>query len=224
MAVVSATGARLAGVHKALFELDAKLLQHMHRGRKERLNKTMKLITHMGDPIGWAALTGGLAICGPQGRALVKRAVPSAVAAVITSYALKLAFGRPRPRVGIDNLEALVRDPDKYSFPSAHAASSTAIAVRTAIDAPTAGVPLSVLASLISFSRIYVGVHYPLDVLAGVILGSVTAVTEPLWMTILKVNARSTAQAIRAVWLRGKAVDRGLQPEDLQPPRASADR
>lgn len=219
-----AMGAHLTGLHKALFELDAKLLSHMHGHRKERLNRTMKLVTHMGDPLGWAALTGGMAATGKKGRILVREAVPAAISAVTVSYLLKVAFGRPRPRVGIDNLEALVRDPDKYSFPSAHAASSTAIAVSTAVRAPNVGVPLAVLAALISFSRIYVGVHYPLDVAAGILVGGAVALTEPVWKPVALANARSSARAIRAVWLRERAVDRGLPLADRPRPAASEDR
>lgn len=221
---VYAMGARLTGLHKALFELDAKLLRHMHGRRKARLNRAMKLVTHMGDPLGWAALTGGMAVTGKKGRMLVRQAVPPALAAVSVSYVLKVAFGRPRPRVGMDNLEALVRDPDKYSFPSAHAASSTAIAVGTALRAPAVGIPLAVLATLISFSRIYVGVHYPLDVAAGILVGGSVAMTEPVWRPVVNANVKSSARAIRAVWLRERAVDRGLPPGDLPPPAASADR
>lgn len=224
MPSVYAMGARLTGLHKALFELDERLLRHMQRRRKERLNQAMKLITHMGDPLGWAALTGGMAATGKSGRLLVRASIPPAVAAVTVSYVLKVAFGRPRPRVGIGNLEALVRDPDRYSFPSAHAASSTAIALSTALRAPAVGIPLAVLAALISFSRIYVGVHYPLDVAAGILVGGTVAVTEPVWKPVVLANARSSARAIRAVWLRERAVDRGLPPGDLPPPAASADR
>lgn len=221
---VYAMGARLTGLHKALFELDAKLLRHMQGRRKARLNRAMKLVTHMGDPLGWAALTTGMAATGKNGRALVLAAIRPGVAAVSVSYVLKLAFGRPRPRVGIDNLEALVRDPDKYSFPSAHAASSTAIAVSTMLRAPAVGTPLAVLAVLISFSRIYVGVHYPLDVAAGVMVGGLVAVGEPVWRPVVEANARSSARAIGAVWLRERAVDRGLPPGDRPRREASASR
>lgn len=64
-----------------------------------------------------------------------------------------------------------------FSFPSGHTASSFAAAVVIFILCPKkAGVPVLVLAFLIMLSRLYVGVHYPTDVLAGMITGTLTAV------------------------------------------------
>ena len=61
----------------------------------------------------------------------------------------------------------LVELPSTYSFPSGHATVSFACATVLALAVPRLRVPLFALAALISFSRVYVGVHYPFDVLAA---------------------------------------------------------
>jgi undecaprenyl-diphosphatase len=58
-----------------------------------------------------------------------------------------------------------------HSFPSGHATVAFACATVLALAVPRLRVPLFVLAALIAFSRVYVGVHYPFDVLAGAVLG-----------------------------------------------------
>jgi undecaprenyl-diphosphatase len=62
-----------------------------------------------------------------------------------------------------------------HSFPSFHAATSFACAAVLASFAPRLRIPLYTLAVLISISRLYNGVHFPLDVLAGALLGLITA-------------------------------------------------
>jgi undecaprenyl-diphosphatase len=89
----------------------------------------------------------------------------------------KVATDRERPPVTIAEPEALVELPGSSSFPSGHSATSFACATLLAYLMPRFAIPLYVLAALIAFSRSYVGVHYPLDVLAGAALGFVTAVS-----------------------------------------------
>jgi undecaprenyl-diphosphatase len=86
----------------------------------------------------------------------------------LTTNGLKSAIGRARPDV-----DALVGRPLTSSFPSGHAASSFACATVLGAFAPSLRVPLYVLAALIACSRVYVGVHYPVDVLAGAFWGVV---------------------------------------------------
>jgi undecaprenyl-diphosphatase len=87
------------------------------------------------------------------------------------SGALKVQLARDRPPVVDPDPEPLMRLPGTHSFPSGHATVSFACATVLALAVPRLSVPLFVLAALISFSRVYVGVHYPFDVLAGALLG-----------------------------------------------------
>ena len=87
------------------------------------------------------------------------------------SAALKQWFERDRPPLSNPDPEPLVDLPATHSFPSGHATVSFACATVLALAVPRLRVPLYALATLISLSRVYVGVHYPLDVLAGAALG-----------------------------------------------------
>jgi undecaprenyl-diphosphatase len=97
-------------------------------------------------------------------------AATSLVASLVTT-ALKYPVGRERPPSIVLDPEPLMEVPTTSSFPSGHALSSFACAVVLARIAPPLAVPAFVLAALIGCSRVYVGVHYPLDVVAGSVLG-----------------------------------------------------
>jgi undecaprenyl-diphosphatase len=88
------------------------------------------------------------------------------------SSALKVTFDRVRPSDRFDDPEPLLRVAHTPSFPSGHAATSFACAATLARYVPRRiAIALYVLAALISWSRVYVGAHYPLDVFAGALLG-----------------------------------------------------
>jgi undecaprenyl-diphosphatase len=92
------------------------------------------------------------------------------------SGVLKEWSRRDRPPVADPDPTPLVDLPVTFSFPSGHATVSFACATTLALAVPRLSWPLFALATLISFSRVYVGVHYPFDVLAGAALGVVIAI------------------------------------------------
>jgi undecaprenyl-diphosphatase len=103
-------------------------------------------------------------------------AVPAVVVlADLAASGLKVATDRRRPEETLDGIDVLVTTPSTASFPSGHAATSFAAAVVLAVALPALAPAFFVLAALVGFSRLYVGVHFPLDVLAGAALGAALA-------------------------------------------------
>lgn len=92
-------------------------------------------------------------------------------AADLLAIALKGAFDRERPYEVVAAADPLLRWDIGGSLPSGHAATSAAGAFILAYLLGRGGLVLALLAVAIGFSRVYVGVHYPLDVLAGALLG-----------------------------------------------------
>ena len=95
-------------------------------------------------------------------------AVPTALC---VNAVVKRVVRRPRPQ--LRGLAPVGRAPSTPSFPSGHAATSFAAARAIGTLAPGARGPLLAAAGLMSLTRSYLGVHYPSDVLAGAVLGSV---------------------------------------------------
>ena len=114
------------------------------------------------------------------------------------SGALKVWVGRDRPPLSDPIPEPLVELPSTSSFPSGHATVSFACATVLALAVPRLRAPLFVLAALIASSRVYVGVHYPFDVLAGAVLGLLLgvgiAIARRMLATALRRSAPPTQQ------------------------------
>lgn len=86
---------------------------------------------------------------------------------------IKRTVGRPRPSLG-SSCAALIAEPDRFSFPSGHAAAAMSLAVGYGAAFPSAAPLLAGIATVVGFSRVALAVHYPGDVLAGQVLALLT--------------------------------------------------
>jgi membrane-associated phospholipid phosphatase len=116
----------------------------------------------------WFALGAAGAALDPARRSRWRRGTLAIGGAYAANQAIKLAVRRQRPQLA--DLPPLMRTPTQLSFPSAHAATSAAAVHAFWHLLPW--MPLRGTALAMSFSRLYLGVHYPSDIVAGVLLGA----------------------------------------------------
>lgn len=111
-----------------------------------------------------------------------------AACGVLTNFVLKPLVARPRPCHTYLEQPLLVTRPSDYSFPSGHTMSSFGAALIIYNADTMLGIVAFVFAFLMAFSRLYLFVHYPSDVLTGMVLG-VSAATEPLILVFAALTA-----------------------------------
>lgn len=155
---------------KNIFEFDLRIYNFLVSHRNESLNTFFTIITTLGNALTLIVITALSIILFKDKK--YKILIPLNLAAIgLLNYVLKHIFLRPRP----NNLRLI--DEKGYSFPSGHAMASTAfygiliyIAYNHVKDTKKRNsicLALSILILLIDISRVYVGVHYASDVLAG---------------------------------------------------------
>ena len=139
-------------------------LQNSIRGPLQ--NKVMWCITSL-ENAGFLSIAACLALLlQPKWRRVGEAATVSMILEfLVVNLLLKNWVARVRPY-------HLLEDPADYSFPSGHTGAAFAVASVMFLGMPhSIGVPALIVASLIGFSRIYLGVHFPTDVLGGVVIG-----------------------------------------------------
>lgn len=159
---------------ETLIHMDGAILMFLQEVvRNVVLDPIMKLITTLGNAgILWIILTILLLIPKRTRKIGWMSACALLFSLLINNILLKNLVARVRPYNAIEGLVPIIKKPSEFSFPSGHAGSSFACACVLYRKLPKKfGIPILILAILISFSRLYVGVHYPTDVLAGAVTG-----------------------------------------------------
>lgn len=159
---------------ETLLNLDGGFLLFLQESvRNPILDNIMIFITSLGNGgMIWIAATIALLIPKKTRKAGVVSAVALLGSLIINNNIVKNIVQRPRPFVTFTDLQIIIPIPSEFSFPSGHTSSSFAAAAVFYRHLPKKlGIPSVILAGLIGFSRLYVGVHYPTDVIAGVLMG-----------------------------------------------------
>ncbi len=145
--------------------------------RNDVLTPFFVVITSLGNAgILWILISAGLLIPKKTRKVGILCVAALLFSFLIDNVLLKNLVARTRPYEVIEGLTYLVKKPVDYSFPSGHTGTSFATAVVLFLSFPKKySFWFPVLAFLIGFSRLYVGVHYPTDVLAGAIIGTLIA-------------------------------------------------
>ncbi len=145
----------------------------------------MPLITDFGSIMAWFIIFVLMFLFGGQRTKKVAILGLSALLVANTVvYILKVLVAEPRPFLTLANVDLLVIKDNSFSFPSGHTASSFAAAYvigskfKMNFRGRSYGLmyPMMAFAVLIGFSRIYIGVHYPVDVLFGALVGILSAI------------------------------------------------
>ncbi len=157
--------------------------------RSDFLTPIMKLITHLGDKGLFWILTAFVLLIFKKTRPLgIMAGMALVFSVLINNVMIKPNVGRIRPYEVVDGLKLLIEKQHDPSFPSGHSGASLAAAVVYLVKGPKKiGIPAIILALLIAFSRLYVGVHYPTDVIAGIITGTCCAIISiMIWSIVSK--------------------------------------
>lgn len=167
-------------VWQRVVSADQALLLAVRRLESVGMTRLMRMLTRLGDTSSWLLLGLALIAAGGPGPRYGTLLGAGAFLAVAASQVLKRICCRTRPNCGLGGFAALVENPDAFSFPSGHTAAAFGIAVALAGEGDWLGALLLTLASGIAVSRVYLGAHYPLDVAAGVVVGTVAGILARL--------------------------------------------
>ena len=140
--------------------------------RGEFLDTVMPIITHLGDGgIIWIILGAVLLLFAKTRRLGVLILLSLAIEALCCNVILKPLVDRARPFSVFPLEQLLIEAPLDPSFPSGHTGAAFAVVAALYFKGNKYWLPEAILAAIISFSRMYLYVHYPSDVLVGFFLG-----------------------------------------------------
>lgn len=166
------------------------LIKFQHLTVHDSLTPIVKVFTHLGDVgIMWIVIAVLLMFFKRTRKYGLLMFASLVLTYLVNNLLLKDLIDRTRPYEMFDNVQRLIGKKHDASFPSGHSASSFAAAMCIYLNGPKKyGILALLLALLIALSRLYVGVHYPGDIVTGAIIGSLMA-----WLVYKVYDARQEA-------------------------------
>ncbi|MDO5707952.1 MAG: phosphatase PAP2 family protein [Andreesenia angusta] len=162
---------------------DSKVLFFLQENlRNDILTKILLFFTRLGDyGILWFIVIAILLLKNRREIA-IKSLSSLAISFLLGGIIMKPSIERLRPFQTLGDLNALIQ-PDGFSFPSGHTSTSFAMAFILYKNLPKKyGILFLIIAFIIAFSRIYLGAHFPTDIMGGIVLGAISAIlTEKIY-------------------------------------------
>jgi len=171
-------------------KLDETFLENLASCRTPVLDIIFRIITHLGDYGGiWVFTAAALIIWKQTRHKAANMVLGMAVTGIVVNFILKIIINRSRPHEIIAGFSTLISPPADASFPSGHAALAFASAYGIyRILGARCGIPAYILAVIVAFSRLWVGAHFPSDVIFGAAIGVVCAVLS--WKRLEKLRRK----------------------------------
>lgn len=192
-----------------LSAVDRRLIHRLTRAQHVRRDLLLRALSFSANHSKlWILIAGMMSLTGGRAgrRAAIRGVIGIAIASATVNGPIKLVARRERPEPGLHRHPPPIPLPASSSFPSGHTASAVAYAVGTARDAPGMFLLLGPLAAIVGYSRVRLRVHYPLDVLAGAMIGLAAGMASEPVLRIVREWWDSHRPALEALRAKTKQV------------------